>query len=65
MFGRRSLYKREAPLRAPAPAVAITNFRGVTEAARKTVPVAIEPPRPRRPRPSSSRVRTNITSPRA
>ncbi|MGP8231753.1 MAG: CpaF family protein [Methylovirgula sp.] len=43
MFGRRSPTSESAPLRAPAPAVAITNFRGVTEAARKTVPVAIEP----------------------
>ena len=43
MFGRRSPTSESAPLRAPAPAVAITNFRGVTETARKTPPVTIEP----------------------
>ena len=43
MFGRRSRPSESAPPRAPTPAVANTNFRGVTDTARKT-PVTIEPP---------------------
>ena len=36
MFGRRSPASESAPPRAPTPAVAITNFRGVTDTGRKT-----------------------------
>jgi pilus assembly protein CpaF len=44
MFGRRSPASESAPVRAPAPATPITNFRGVTETTRKTAAVTIELP---------------------
>jgi pilus assembly protein CpaF len=43
MFGRRSPASESAPLRAPAPAIPITNFRGVSDPTRKTPPVTLEP----------------------
>jgi pilus assembly protein CpaF len=46
MFGRRSPASESVPVRAPAPAAPAPAFRGVTETARKTTPVTIDPPAP-------------------